>query len=66
MLVQILSNTPTWVFLLFFVLLVFGLMQTRTRTVRKMPTLLLPTGMILLSLTGINSSFGLRLIPLAS
>jgi len=31
--VQILSHTPAWVFVLFFVLLVFGLMQTRTRKV---------------------------------
>ena len=66
MIVQILSNTPTWVFVLFVVLLVFGLMQTRTRTVRKIPALLLPAGMIALSLAGINSSFGLRPVPLTS
>jgi len=66
LLVQILSNTPTWVFVLFLVLLVFGLVQTRTRTVRKIPALLLPAGMIALSLAGINSSFGLRPVPLAS
>ena len=66
MLIQILSNTPAWVFVLFFVLLGFGLMQTRTRTVRKIPALLLPAGMIALSLAGISSSFGLRLVPLAS
>ena len=66
MITQILANTPPWVFALFFVLLVFGLMQTRTRTVRKIPALLLPAGMIVLSLAGINSSFGLRPIPLVS
>lgn len=66
MVVQILSNTPAWVFVLFFVLLAFGLMQTRTRTVGKIPALLLPAGMIALSLAGINSSFGLTLLPLAS
>jgi hypothetical protein len=54
------------VFVLFVVLLVFGLMQTRTRTVGKIPALLLPAGMIALSLAGINSSFGLRPVPLAS
>jgi hypothetical protein len=54
------------VFVLFFALLVFGLMQTRTRTVRVFPALLLPAGMIALSLAGINSSFGLRPVPLAS
>jgi uncharacterized membrane protein len=51
---------------LFFVLLVFGLMQTRTRSVRKIPALLLPASMIALSLAGIESSFGLTLAPLAS
>jgi len=66
LIVRILSNTPTWVFALFLALLVLGLMQTRTRTVRKIPALLLPAGMIALSLAGINSSFGLRLVPLAS
>lgn len=66
MIVQILSNTPAWVFVLFFVLLVFGFMQTRTRNVRKMPALLLPAGMIALSLAGINSSFGLEVVPLVS
>lgn len=66
MIVQILANTPPWVFVLFVVLLVFGLMQTRTRTVGKIPALLLPVGMIALSLAGINSSFGLMPVPLAS
>jgi hypothetical protein len=66
LIVQILSHTPIWVFALFFVLLVFGLMQTRTRTVRIIPALLLPVGMIALSLAGINSSFGLTTIPLAA
>lgn len=66
MIVKILSNTPPWVFVLFFVLLAIGLMQTRTRTVRKIPALLLPAGMIALSLAGINSSFGLMPVPVAS
>jgi hypothetical protein len=66
LIVQILSNTPAWVFALFVVLLVFGLMQARTRTVRKIPALLLPAGMIALSLAGIHSSFGLGPVPLAS
>lgn len=55
--VQILSHTPAWVFVLFFVLLVFGLMQTRTRKVRRIPALLLPAGMIALSLAGIMAIF---------
>lgn len=43
MVVQILSNTPAWVFVLFFVLLAFGLMQTSTRTVGRIPVLLFQT-----------------------
>jgi hypothetical protein len=65
LIVQILSHTPIWVFALFFVLLGFGLQQTRTRSVGIVPALLLPAGMIALSLAGINSSFGLRTLPLA-
>jgi hypothetical protein len=64
--VQIFSNTPAWVFVLLFVLLAFGVMQTRTRSVRRFPALLLPAGMIVLSLAGINSSFGLMPVPLAA
>lgn len=63
---QVLSHTPAWVFALFVVLLVFGLMQTRTRTVGKIPALLLPAGMIALSFAGIQSSFGLAPLPLAA
>ena len=51
---------------MFTVLLVFGLMQTRTRTVRKIPALLLPAGMIALSLVGTYFSFSLRPVPLVS
>jgi hypothetical protein len=64
--VQILVHTPIWVYGLFFVLLVFGLMQTRTRTVAKIPALLLPVGMIALSLFGIYSSFGFTALPLVA
>jgi hypothetical protein len=66
LIVQILAHTPIWVVALFFVLLVFGLMQTRTRTVGKILALLLPVGMIALSLAGIKSSFGLTTTPLAA
>ncbi|QSI78629.1 DUF6622 family protein [Niveibacterium microcysteis] len=64
MILQILANTPAWVFALFFFLLGLGLMQTRTRTVRRFPALILPAGMVVLSLAGINSSFGLKPLPL--
>lgn len=63
---QILSRTPAWVYALFILLLVFGLLQARTRTVRRVPALLLPAGMIALSLAGIQSSFGLAPMPVAA
>ena len=63
---QVLSHTPTWVFALLLVLLVFGLMQTRTRTAGRILALLLPAGMIALSMAGIQSSFGLAPLPLVS
>ncbi len=56
---QILSHTPTWVFVLFVVLLAFGFMQTRSRNVNKFLAYLLPGGMVVLSLAGVQSSFGL-------
>lgn len=64
MILQILANTPVWVFALFLSLLGLGLMQTRTRAVRRFPALILPAGMVALSLAGINSSFGLEPLPL--
>ena len=63
LIVQILSHTPIWVFALFVMLLAFGLMQSRTRTVSLTPALQLPAGMIALSLTGIYFSFGFRTMP---
>lgn len=66
MIVQILAHTPIWVYPLFLLLVVFGVIQTRTRTVRRVPALLLPAGMSVLSLAGIISSFGLTTIPLAA
>ncbi len=66
MITQIITHTPIWVFLLFAFLLIFGFMQTRTRTVARIPALLLPGGMIVLSLAGIHSSFGLMPLPVAA
>lgn len=66
MIAQVLAHTPSWVYALFIALLGFGLVQTRTRTVRRAPALLLPAGMLALSLAGIVSSFGLAPLPLAA
>ena len=60
---QILTHTPPWVFGLFVGLLAFGFMQTRNRNVNKFLAYLLPVGMVALSLAGVQSSFGLKLVP---
>lgn len=63
---QILSHTPAWVFALFAGLLAFGILQTRSRDVKAIPAYVLPAGMVALSLSGIQSSFGFKPSPLAA
>lgn len=63
---QIVSHTPTWVFVLFVGLLVFGLLQTRDRTVKKPVAYLLPIAMVALSLSGVQSGFGFKAAYLAA
>jgi hypothetical protein len=65
MITQILSNTPLWVYGLFIALLVFGLQQARSRKVNAYLVFILPIAMIVLSITGISSSFGLTLLSLS-
>ena len=57
--VQILLYTPRWVVGLLAGLLVFGVMQMRTRNVPVWLALLLPAGMLVLSLSGILPYVGL-------
>lgn len=63
---QVLSHTPPWVFALFVALLAFGLLQTRSRDVKAILAYVLPAGMVALSLSGIQSSFGFKPSPLAA
>lgn len=46
-------------------LVAFGLQQTRSRNVNAVLAYVLPCGMIALSLAGINSSFGIKPLPIA-
>ncbi len=64
MITQILIHTPIWVYGLFVVLVIFGLQQTRSRNVNAVLAYLLPLGMIALSLAGIDSSFGIKPVPI--
>ena len=61
--IQIISHTPIWVFILFFVLVIFGFLQTRKREVKFITSFILPIGMVILSFVGVLSSFGFELLP---
>ena len=58
MLLEILKRTPTWVFVLFAVLVFFGVMQSRTRQIGIGRVTILPVVLIGLSLSGLWSTFG--------
>lgn len=64
MLMGILHNTPYWVWGVFALLLVLGLMQTRKRNVSRFLVFLLPLIMIPLSFFAIASSFGITPLPI--
>ena len=59
MLQHILSSTPTWVFVLFGVLLVFGVRQARDYRASLVRVAILPVAMKVLAIYGVVSAFGL-------
>lgn len=64
MLSQILKHTPTWVFVLFFVLLAIGFLQSKPRMVKRNIIALLPLAMLALSFYGVLSAFGANALSL--
>jgi hypothetical protein len=58
MLLEILSRTPPWVFVLFIVLLALGALQTRTRELGMARVAFMPAVFLPLSLWGVWSAFG--------
>lgn len=64
--IEILRRTPSWVFVLFFVLLAFGCFQSRDRLVSRSRVIILPTAMLLLSFYGVLSAFGITPLALAA
>ena len=60
MIMQIISHTPIWVFVLFFVLLTLGYLASRPRTLSRGRVAILPVAMMLLSAYGVVSAFGYR------
>jgi hypothetical protein len=63
---QILKNTPPWVFGLFFVLLYYGWLQSRTRSIGIGRLALLPLIMIGLSFFAVSTTFGANPAALAA
>lgn len=58
MTLQILQRTPPWVFALFAVLLVFGVLQSRPRAMGRTRVALMPAIFLPLSLWGVWNAFG--------
>ena len=58
--VEILSHTPVWVFVLGAVLFFFGLKQSKERQVPERMVIILPVAMLILSLLGVISGFGCK------
>ncbi|MBC7803097.1 MAG: hypothetical protein H7Y16_04390 [Candidatus Parcubacteria bacterium] len=65
MLLEILKRTPPWVFVLFVVLVFFGIMQSRTRHITLARVTILPVVLIGMSLSGLWSTFGANAMALA-
>jgi hypothetical protein len=57
-LTQIIAQTPSWVFVLFFVLLALGLLQMRGRSMNLRRVLIMPVVFLALSFAGVVSAFG--------
>ena len=58
---EIVSKTPIWVFILFIVLVIVGLLQLKDRYVSLQKVTILPISMICLSFYGLISAFGLEI-----
>lgn len=56
--INILINTPTWVYILFAGLVYLGWKQSRTRVISRNSAFILPIAMIILSYLGVTSSVG--------
>jgi len=62
---ELISHTPTWVFAIFFILLLLGFIQSREREVKVKTVFILPIAMIIFSFFGVSSVFGLSLFTIS-
>ncbi|MCI2284513.1 hypothetical protein L3081_15355 [Colwellia sp. MSW7] len=61
---QLISHTPTWVFVVFFTLLVLGYVQTKERNIKVRTVFILPIAMIIFSFFGVYSVFGVTTLTM--
>jgi len=61
---EIIKNTPIWVFILFIGLVFLGYSQSKDRVVTIKKVFILPFAMIILSIFGVISAFGITKISL--
>jgi hypothetical protein len=66
LLIEIIKHTPTWVFVLFFVLLALGYFQSKDRVMKRGSVSILPLAMVALSFYGVLSAFGAAPLGLVS
>lgn len=62
---ELISHTPTWVFVVFFTLLVLGMIQSKERIVKVNTVFILPISMIVFSLFGVLSVYGVTLLAIS-
>jgi len=62
---ELISHTPTWVFIVFFALLVLGFRQSKDRVVKAKTVFILPVAMIIFSFYGVSSVFGFSLLTIS-
>ncbi len=63
--VNIISNTPSWVFITFFTLIILGVIQSKKQSISPSRVLLLPVSMIIFSFFGVYSAFGTTVFAIA-
>tara|TARA_R110000744_G_scaffold243020_1_gene360031 strand:+ start:75 stop:572 length:498 start_codon:yes stop_codon:yes gene_type:complete len=61
----LISHTPIWVFVVFFILLFLGFIQTKVRVVAVKTVFILPVAMIMFSFFGVYAVFGLSFLALS-
>lgn len=62
---DLINHTPTWVFIIFFTLLILGVVQSKNRSIKVKTVFILPVAMIVFSSFGVFSVFGITLLTMS-